>query len=102
MLLAILLPIAIFLLVLLVVLGGGVVIGYFLNWILPAIGLGSAVVAGAIANIFTLYVMVRFFNMRSFDSDPRDEDEGTPPRTVLYSLEPPSRRTPRRKRRPEP
>jgi hypothetical protein len=60
------------------------------------------VVAGTIANILTLYVVVRFFNMGSLYSDPRDEDEGAPPRTVLYSLEPPSRRTPRRKRRPEP
>ena len=97
MILGVLIPLAFYLVLLLVFLGLGIGVGYLVNWMLPAIGLGSAVVAGTVANITALYAVFRFLiwdGLRTLDSD--DDD---PPPQVVYMMDPITRRGSRRKRR---
>ena len=97
---------AIYLVVVLVTLGLGISVGYLVNWVLPSIGLGSAVIVGMIANVIALIGVVRFLAFKMSvdatfddDDDDDDDDEPPPPRPIVYVMDPSTSSSPRRRRR---
>ena len=94
--------IAIYSVIVIVSLGLGIGFGYLVNWVLPSIGLGSAVIVGMIANAIALIGVVRFLAFKmsvdaTFDDD--DDDEPPPPLPIVYVMDPSTSSSPRRRRR---
>ena len=57
-------------------LGVGIGFGFPLHWILPELGLGSAILTGLVATAFSLLILGRFFafTMRQFGSAKREDE----------------------------
>lgn len=52
----------IFLFILILVMALGLGMGFFLHWIFPALDLGAGVVAGMLAQVFSLYLAAKLIN----------------------------------------
>lgn len=90
--------IALYLVIVIVSLGLGIGLGYLVNWMLPVIGLGSAVVASVIANIFAILGVVRFLMLKMPEPNENDDDDQLPP-PIVYMMDPITSRQARRRRR---
>ncbi len=112
MIAGILTSIAIYFVVVLVTLGLGVGVGYLVNWIVPSIGLSSAVIIGMIANVIALISVVRFLafyfldvsidtalDNDNDDDDDDDDDQLLRLQSIVYVMNPSTGGSPRRRRR---
>lgn len=76
-----------FLLINVLLLGGGIGIGYLLNWILPRVDLGIAILIGIVSTSVSAHFIGRLSSLPDIEEE--DEADDTPIR--VYAFEPPRR-----------
>ena len=83
---ALLVPIVVYFVCMVVVLAVGVVVGFLLHWLLPAIDLGAAVIASTIAAAFGGYVIFNILASLLLQppAEPSDEESESP---VVYLVD---------------
>ena len=87
---------------LLVLLGGGLGLGFLINWLFPSIDLGSAVVAGTLTSAGTAVVLMRLFTaigQSHVSGSYEDEDDREFFRQMEMFTEYPSRRSSKRRKK---